>query len=103
MTWVKRYHVRGSQGDDYVVAVADDGHFGCSCPRWKFAKAPKADCKHIIATKHGLLHKGVDLYHAAPAGAGRFAVLDLDVAAISKAIPVATRFAHLDFEIEVMA
>lgn len=104
MKWVRRYHVRGSHGDEYIVGLSDENTWGCSCPRWKFAKAPKAECKHITATRHGLLHKGVDLHqdHSAPA-ASRFAVLDLDAVKIGKAIPVATRFAHLDYEIEVMA
>lgn len=50
-SWVKKWNVEGSNGDVYVVSQKDDGTFGCSCPAWKFAKAPKPDCKHIRA--HG--------------------------------------------------
>ena len=49
--WVKKWDVEGSTGETYVVALKTDGSFGCSCPGWKFKKAPKPDCKHIRAMK----------------------------------------------------
>jgi len=47
--WIERYEVIGSQGDLYIVARKADGSYGCSCPHWKFHKAPKPNCKHIKA------------------------------------------------------
>jgi hypothetical protein len=38
-------------GKVYVVSKRRDGTMACSCPRWKFAHAPKADCKHIQALR----------------------------------------------------
>lgn len=35
----------------YVVSKRKDGRFACSCPAWKFASAPKPDCKHIRALR----------------------------------------------------
>jgi hypothetical protein len=35
----------------YNVSKRKDESFACSCPRWKFATAPKADCKHIQALR----------------------------------------------------
>ncbi len=29
------------------MSLKQDGSYGCSCPAWKFAKAPKPDCRHI--------------------------------------------------------
>jgi hypothetical protein len=46
--WIERWEVQGNTGT-YVVARKVDGSYGCSCPRWKFHKAPKQDCKHILA------------------------------------------------------
>jgi len=48
--WVERWDVIGSRGDTYVVSKRQDGSYGCSCPAWRFARAPKPDCRHIIAT-----------------------------------------------------
>jgi len=31
----------------YKVSVAKDGRWACDCPAHRFAKAPKANCKHI--------------------------------------------------------
>jgi hypothetical protein len=36
---------------EYKVSQTEDGDWKCSCPRWIFGKAPKQDCKHIIAIK----------------------------------------------------
>jgi SWIM zinc finger len=34
---------------DYIVSKRKDGAYSCSCPHWKFHKAPKPVCKHIAA------------------------------------------------------
>jgi hypothetical protein len=47
--WLDQWDVTGSIGDEYVVSLKADGTYACSCPRWKFHKAPKVDCKHISA------------------------------------------------------
>lgn len=36
-------------GKTYVVSRRKTGELACSCPAWKFHKAPKPDCKHIRA------------------------------------------------------
>lgn len=46
--WVERYQVDSLTGDaSYTVSQKFDGTWACSCPAWKFHKAPKPDCKHI--------------------------------------------------------
>ena len=50
-SWIARWDVVGSRGDPWVVSMKADGSFGCSCPGWKFHKAPKPDCRHIRAMK----------------------------------------------------
>ena len=52
--WAERWLVSGSTGSEYVVARRPDGTFGCSCPGWKFKKAPKPDCKHIRAMREAV-------------------------------------------------
>lgn len=48
-TWVNRWEViSDTSGEAYTVAQKTDGSWGCSCPRWKFSKAPKQACKHIL-------------------------------------------------------
>lgn len=49
--WIQRWEVpsRSDSGKSYTVGRKADGTFGCSCPAWKFAKAPKPDCDHIIS------------------------------------------------------
>lgn len=51
--WIYRWTAqsRTTAGKQYVVALKRDGTFGCDCPAWKFHKAPKPDCKHILAIK----------------------------------------------------
>lgn len=55
--WIRYWEVESSnplsETKTWRVSQAQDGSFGCSCPAWKFAKAPKPDCKHIrfIRTK----------------------------------------------------
>ena len=36
-----------SNGGKWKVSLKRDGTYACSCPAWKFAKAPKPDCRHI--------------------------------------------------------
>ena len=52
--WVRNWEVTGSQGDLYKVSQKENGDYGCSCPGWKFKKAPKPDCKHIKAIRLAL-------------------------------------------------
>jgi len=65
-SWVRGYDVasHSDPGKKYRVSVSLAGHYGCSCPAWKFTKKPKADCKHIVEVKTnlGLLNrvKGVE-------------------------------------------
>jgi hypothetical protein len=46
-------------GKVYNVSKRKDESFACSCPRWKFATAPKPDCKHIRALRVQLLQCAV--------------------------------------------
>ena len=36
---------------DYTVSKRIDGTYSCSCPHWRFHKAPKPVCKHIAALR----------------------------------------------------
>jgi hypothetical protein len=112
--WVKRMKVEGSHGDEYTVALNDSDAWGCSCPAWKFKRAPKADCKHIQAVKAGLaVRRPTELrlfridcepyYEAAiaPAVVGVIE-LDMEIRTLAAALPSATRFAHLDFTVTVL-
>src|SRR5438128_1075635 len=49
--WVKQWDVPASNGGTWRVSVKHDGAYACSCPAWKFAKAPKSDCRHIQLIK----------------------------------------------------
>lgn len=44
MTWIKRWEVNGTDGHIWIVALGDDGKWGCSCPVWKFKRV---ECHHI--------------------------------------------------------
>jgi hypothetical protein len=50
-TWIRKWNVDASNGGTWTVGVKADGSYGCSCPAWKFAKAPKPDCRHIEFVK----------------------------------------------------
>lgn len=52
-TWVNRWEVSSETDPDktYVVGQKTDGSWGCGCPRWRFSKAPRPDCKHILGIK----------------------------------------------------
>ncbi len=51
--WIARWQVNSMSNltATYTVGLKNDGTWGCSCPRWKFHKAPKVDCKHIERIK----------------------------------------------------
>jgi hypothetical protein len=49
--WTRKWSVPASSGGTWTVGLKDDGSYGCSCPAWKFAKAPKPDCRHIALIK----------------------------------------------------
>jgi hypothetical protein len=49
--WIKSWDVTGSDGNVWKVSQRADGSYGCSCPAWKFAKAPKQECHHILAVR----------------------------------------------------
>lgn len=40
-----------SDGSTWKVSERVDGTFACSCPKWKFARAPKPECHHIGAVR----------------------------------------------------
>ena len=46
--WIEKWAVEGSRGNQYMVSKAEDGTWGCSCPRWKFRRE---ECKHIQEIK----------------------------------------------------
>lgn len=57
--WVDQWFVLSSDGKrKYKVSQRKNGEFGCSCPRWTTAKAPKSDCKHITKVKYLVLENG---------------------------------------------
>ncbi len=46
--YIARWQVTSMTSDaQYVVSMKADGTWACSCPFWKFHKAPKIACKHI--------------------------------------------------------
>jgi hypothetical protein len=48
-TWVNRWEITSMTSDrTYVVGQKVDGTWGCDCAAWKFHKAPKPPCKHIL-------------------------------------------------------
>ena len=49
--WIRRWSVPASSGGTWAVSLKHDGTYGCSCPVWKFARAPKPDCHHIALIK----------------------------------------------------
>lgn len=47
--WVQSFEVPSTSGDGtYVVSLDKTGSWGCSCPHWKFRRAP---CKHILSVQ----------------------------------------------------
>ncbi len=49
MGWIKRWEVESENGNGkYVVAIDQNGVYGCSCPQWKFRRQ---ECKHIARIK----------------------------------------------------
>lgn len=54
--WVRQWRVPSRSDphkEPYTVSADHQGRFACSCPRWKFARAPKPDCDHIAQIKAG--------------------------------------------------
>ena len=49
--WIRKWSVPASSGGTWTVSLKHDGSYGCSCPAWKFARAPKPDCHHIAFIK----------------------------------------------------
>jgi hypothetical protein len=50
--WIKRWTIPSNSepGKEYVVSLAADGTYGCSCPAWKFRRL---ECSHIQLVKVG--------------------------------------------------
>jgi len=49
MKWIKKWKVLSSSGNgDYIVAIDNEGNYGCSCPVWKFRRQ---ECHHIKQVK----------------------------------------------------
>lgn len=43
--WINKWPVlSNSSNREYIVALSEDGEWGCSCPAWKFRRQT---CKHI--------------------------------------------------------
>lgn len=77
--WIKKWDVKGSAGNVYVVSIDDEGNYGCSCPVWKFKRKV---CKHITyimdrAEAEGL--QGSVVREARPGNVGEVTI-DGDVA-----------------------
>lgn len=50
--WIRQWKVPRSTDDGtWTVSQDADGSFGCSCPKWRFARKLKPDCHHIEAVK----------------------------------------------------
>jgi hypothetical protein len=54
--WRERWEVQSmtDASKTYIVARKQNGTMGCACPAWKFHKAPKPHCKHIISLLEAL-------------------------------------------------
>jgi hypothetical protein len=60
--FLHQWEVRSHTGDDvYKVTEYLDGTWACACPRWKFCKAPKLDCKHILGVKAEEPHQAMPI------------------------------------------
>ena len=70
--WTESWQVTGSTGNVYTVSRAADGNWGCSCPYWVNARAPKPECKHITRKQEELKQKTV-LQRLAADGSSAFA------------------------------
>jgi hypothetical protein len=49
--WIRQWRVPASSNGTWTVSLKRDGSYACSCPAWKFAKAPKPDWGHIDLIK----------------------------------------------------
>jgi len=41
-----------SSSAEYVVVEYDDKSWSCSCPKWKFHRGERVNCKHILNLKN---------------------------------------------------
>ena len=48
--WIEKWQVTKSDGKSYIVAKADNGSWGCSCPAWTLHRTR---CKHIAMVSEG--------------------------------------------------
>jgi hypothetical protein len=50
--YIQSWDIESSTSDAvYKVSQRMDGSLACNCPRWKFQKSPKLDCKHCEAVR----------------------------------------------------
>lgn len=112
MRWIQRFEVTGRSGSAYTVALAESGHWGCSCPKWKFAKkgpdGSKPDCHHIDSVRAALPVRVAKLDRIAERQReARNEVPELDMEPGAQVAPlplvIGARFKHLDFDIQVTA
>lgn len=69
-TWVTQWIVTSpDSGKEYKVSQKADGSFACDCPAWKFKKAPRPDCKHILRVKNT---EPIDYEKTTPQAAAEF-------------------------------
>lgn len=107
MTWIRRIEVRGSKGDRWTVALSDTGQWGCSCPKWKFAKKDhatglKPDCHHIDGVQASFAIKAPPRRAPPPKPQrDRFTGLDLGAVSVATSLEVGERFRHLDLDMTV--
>jgi hypothetical protein len=53
MNWIEKWNVPSSSSNrTYVVSVADNGEWGCSCPSWKFHRRICKHIQHITESLH---------------------------------------------------
>jgi len=51
--WLHSWEVysRTDPSKKWKVSLSRTGVWGCACPKWRFAHAPKPDCHHILKIK----------------------------------------------------
>jgi len=68
--YIKSWNVPNSDGDgEWKVSQRLDGSFACTCPAWRFHKAPKPPCHHIQAVKDDVATNPASAFRAACARA----------------------------------
>ncbi len=68
---------------EYVVSQKSDGNWACACPAWKFKKAPRPDCKHILGIKYA---EPVDMTKTSKKAAEQFVAAVAKVKAGAKSV-----------------